>query len=261
MNHLYRGKRLLTAVLALVMLVSTLLVSASAASLTEAKESLATVSITQTHSGVVKSDAVHNLTVDGSDVYITYMATLQMTDIMAGYLQPRQQQLYDAQFDVHMNVDLEWLDFVSGSDPLTFTFKSTFLKPVMPAGANGGYTFTCTDYNAETQYFTYQISASRRWIAANWKNGSITIPMELIVWSSGKQAMGFSEAAASSHASEQQMFVSYDVSDWQKPITLELAQMKVRPEKAQTVTTSALTWKTIVASGTVDGEQGREESV
>ena len=93
MNHLYRGKRFLTAVLALVMLVSTLLVSASAASLTEAKESLATVSITQTHNGVVKSDAVHNLTVDGSDVYITYMATLQMTDIMAGYLQPRQQQL------------------------------------------------------------------------------------------------------------------------------------------------------------------------
>ena len=86
-----------------------------------------------------------------------------MTDIMAEYLQPRQAQLYDAQFNVNMNVDLSLLEFDTSSDTLTFTFTSTFLKPCATRAIPSlSYKLVSMDGGV----FTYELSAARspsRW--------------------------------------------------------------------------------------------------
>ena len=253
MNHWFSGKRLLACVLALVMAASMLCVCASAAEispgLAEAKASLATVDITQIYNARETDSGVHNYRTDGKDVYITYEATLQMTDIMAEYLQPRQQQLYDAQFNVHMNVDLSLLEFNTDSDELTFTFTSTFLKPrTTSAIPSLSYELVSTDGGV----FTYELSVDRAWVEA--QRGTITVPMELIVYATASRAYGFDEAIAAGYGGETVMFSGYSVSDWQHEIKITLAEMKVRDDVEKTVTTDPTTWKTVKAYGTVDGE-------
>ena len=260
MNHWTNGKRWLSFVLAMTMLLSLLCVSASAAvTLKEAKASLAKVEITQTYgtkldNTKVNNSAVHDYRTDGTDVYVTYEAELRMKKEMATYLQARQKQLYDAQFRVNMNVELDWLDWTAAGDKLTFTFRSTFLKPLQPKDAGTDYSFLLKDYDDETKYFTYEITASKAWIQQNWKAGqSFTVPMELIYYYDvdGKTAYGFEETGASAGSA---MFWDYEVADWMQPITLTLASLKVKADKAASVTTNPSTWKTIRASGTVDGE-------
>ena len=264
MNHWTNGKRWLSFVLAMTMLLSLLCVSASAAvTLEEAKASLAKVKITQTYgtkstNTKVNNSAVHDYRTDGTDVYVTYEAELRMTDIMAEYLQPRQKQLYDAQFNVNMNVELDWLDWTDAGSTLTFTFRSTFLKPVQPKDAGtGDYNFhLIKDNDTSSKYFTYAITASKAWIQRNWKAGqSFTVPMELIYYYDGNTAYGFKETEKLNSVDQASaMFWEYSVADWMQPITLTLASLKVRDGVAASVTTNPSTWKTIKASGTVDGE-------
>ena len=249
------GKRWLSLALAMIMAFSLLCVSASAvetpASVDEAKAELATVEITQTYNGEKTDKATHDYRTDDKDVSITYCAELRMKEEMALYLRARQKQLYDAQFHVNMNVELDWLDWTESEDTLDFTFESTFLKPVQPRGA------VATDYSFqlkkhEGKYFIYTITASKAWIRDKWKNGQISIPMELIYYFDGTKAYGFNDVPATAKTDEA-MFWNYEVSDWMKPITLELAELEVNAKQAKTVTKDRDTWKTIKASGTVDG--------
>lgn len=257
MNHWTNGKRWLSFALAMTMLLSLLCVSASAnapsGSLEEAKASLADVTITQTYNTKPAANAVHDYRTDGSDVFVTYAAELRMTDVMAEYLTMRQTQLCKADFNVKMNVELDWLDWTAAGNQLTFTFQSTFLKPVQPAGSTAAdYSFKLRNYDKETKYFTYDITATKAWIAANWKNGAVSVPMELIYFHAGDTVCGI-ESVPASASGAQGMFWNYTAADWVKPITLTLAGLKVRADKAATVTENTATWKTLRASGTVEG--------
>lgn len=257
MNHWTNGKRWLSFALAMTMLLSLLCVSASAnapsGSLEEAKASLADVTITQTYNTKPAANAVHDYRTDGSDVFVTYAAELRMTDVMAEYLTMRQTQLCKADFNVKMNVELDWLDWTAAGNQLTFTFQSTFLKPVQPAGSTAAdYSFKLRNYDKETKYFIYDITATKSWIAANWKNGAVSIPMELIYFHAGDTVCGI-ESVPASASGAQGMFWNYTAADWVKPITLTLAGLKVRADKAATVTENTATWKTLRASGTVEG--------
>ena len=257
MNHWTNGKRWLSFALAMTMLLSLLCVSASAnapsGSLEEAKASLADVTITQTYNTKPAANAVHDYRTDGSDVFVTYAAELRMTDVMAEYLTARQTQLCKADFNVKMNVELDWLDWTAAGNQLTFTFQSTFLKPVQPAGSTAAdYSFKLRNYDKETKYFIYDITATKSWIAANWKNGAVSVPMELIYYHAGDTVCGI-ESVPASASGAQGMFWNYTAADWVKPITLTLAGLKVRADKAATVTENTATWKTLRASGTVEG--------
>ena len=257
MNHWTNGERWLSFALAMTMLLSLLCVSASAnapsGSLEEAKASLADVTITQTYNTKPAANAVHDYRTDGSDVFVTYAAELRMTDVMAEYLTMRQTQLCKAGFNVKMNVELDWLDWTAAGNQLTFTFQSTFLKPVQPAGSTAAdYSFKLRNYDKETKYFIYDITATKSWIAANWKNGAVSVPMELIYFHAGDTVCGI-ESVPASASGAQGMFWNYTAADWVKPITLTLAGLKVRADKAATVTENTATWKTLRASGTVEG--------
>lgn len=257
MNHWTNGKRWLSFALAMTMLLSLLCVSATAnapsSSLEEAKASLADVTITQTYNTKPAANAVHDYRTDGSDVFVTYAAELRMTDVMAEYLTMRQTQLCKADFNVKMNVELDWLDWTAAGNQLTFTFQSTFLKPVQPAGSTAAdYSFKLRNYDKETKYFIYDITATKSWIAANWKNGAVSVPMELIYFHAGDTVCGI-ESVPASASGAQGMFWNYTAADWVKPITLTLAGLKVRADKAATVTENTATWKTLRASGTVEG--------
>lgn len=257
MNHWTNGKRWLSFALAMTMLLSLLCMSASAnapsGSLEEAKASLADVTITQTYNTKPAANAVHDYRTDGSDVFVTYAAELRMTDVMAEYLTMRQTQLCKADFNVKMNVELDWLDWTAAGNQLTFTFQSTFLKPVQPAGSTAAdYSFKLRSYDKETKYFIYDITATKAWIAANWKNGAVSVPMELIYFHAGDTVCGI-ESVPASASGAQGMFWNYTAADWVKPITLTLAGLKVRADKAAAVTENTATWKTLRASGTVEG--------
>ena len=257
MNHWTNGKRWLSFALAMTMLLSLLCVSATAnapsSSLEEAKASLADVTITQTYNTKPAANAVHDYRTDGSDVFVTYAAELRMTDVMAEYLTMRQTQLCKADFNVKMNVELDWLDWTAAGNQLTFTFQSTFLKPVQPAGSTAAdYSFKLRNYDEKTKYFIYDITATKSWIAANWKNGAVSVPMELIYFHAGDTVCGI-ESVPASASGAQGMFWNYTAADWVKPITLTLAGLKVRADKAATVTENTATWKTLRASGTVEG--------
>ena len=251
MNHWTNGKRWLSFALAMTMLLSLLCMSASAVDLNEAKASLANVSITQTYNKKTAASAVHDYRTDGSDVFVTYAAELRMTDVMATYLTAREKQLCKANFKVHMNAQLDWLDWTAAGNTLTFTFKSTFLKPVQPESGEG-YLIHLTDYDPVSKYFTYTITATKAWVAANWQNGAVTVPVELIYYYDGDLAYSIEDAPDSAYG-EQGMFWNYTEADWMKPITLELAELKVKAGKAAAITENADTWKTLRASGTVDG--------
>ena len=256
MNHWTNGKRWLSFALAMTMLLSLLCMSASAnapsGNLEEAKASLADVTITQTYNTKSAANAVHDYRTDGSDVFVTYAAELRMKDVMAEYLTMRQTQLCKAGFNVKMNVELDCLDWTAAGDTLTFTFKSTFLKPVQPESGEG-FLIHLANYDPASKYFTYTITVTKAWVAANWQNGAVTVPVELIYYYDGDLAYSIEDAPASASGA-QGMFWGYTEADWMKPITLTLAELKVKADKAASITTNSSTWKTIRASGTVDGE-------
>ncbi len=242
-----RMKKLLSLALAMVMLVSLLCVSASAASsVEEAKASLADVKITQTYNGKTTDAAVHDYNKDGKDVAVTYEATLQMTEEMATYLQARQAKLYKAEFVVNVKIDdaASLLDFTNSGDQKV-TFTSTFLKPMDSAD----YTYELTGRSGKV--FTYEITFKESAVAGK---SELSFPMELITYYDGKEAYGFEASQAFEDAQFMYVTENYSVADWMSEIKITLADMKVKDSVEPTVTTDQSTWKTITASGTVTGE-------
>ena len=249
MKHRIVGKRSLALTLALIMVMSMFCVMASAAgNVNDAKASLADVTITQTCDGVATDSGVHNYSTQGERVDVTYEATLKMTEEMATYLQARQSQLYRANFNVHMNVDMDVLEFDTDSSTLTFTFTSTFLKPVEDGAGN--YSVSLTGYDGGV--FSYTLRVDRAW--AESQKGEIVVPMELIVYTDGTVAYGFQEALDNGCGSAQVMYKDFKVADWMHEIKLTLADMKVKDEYAEKVTSDRSTWVTFKAWGTVDGD-------
>lgn len=271
MFHWKNTKKWLTLALVLTMLVSVLCIpaSATASNLAEAKDSLLPVTITQEYGTslgklVNNNEATHDINLKGKDVYVTYKASLQMHEDMADYLYPRQSQLYKANFTVQMRVDFDWLEFVETGDTLTFTFKSSFLKPVQPEGAStDDYCFKLAGTPTEEgiKYFVYTITAKKSWIEANytdWNRDSwtqddgICIPMELIVYADDTGAYGYDEVKGKTeYADKELMYKRWNRNQWLAPITLELATMKVKADKISTVGKNSS--KVIEAYGTIHG--------
>ena len=256
-------KRLLALGLTVVLLAATLSIPAYAATMDEVKNSLATVDITQTYSygeaAAKELDAVeHNYRTRGDQVNITYAATLQMTDVMATYLQARQGNLMKASFDIHVNMDMELLEFDTDKDTITMTFTSTFLKPAAKYadGTKSPYTYVLKGYDAATKVFTYEITADKAW-AESQKNGFV-IPAELIVYAAQDAAYGYEEVKSAFTREELKtmplMYGKFEVSDWMHEIKLTLTDMDVKDGVAETVTTNRSTWKTVIADGTIEGE-------
>lgn len=238
------GTKLLAFMLVFAMMAG--MTTAFAATLEEAKASLATVDITQVYNKKETDNGVHDYRTDGKRVDIQYDATLQMTDLMAGYLQPRQAQLYDAKFVVNIDMDLDLLQFDTTAETLEFTFTSTFLKP---CDANA-ISYKLESY--QDGIFTYTLYVNREWAE---EQDVMKVPMELIVYSDYRTVAYGYEEAAQKVPGEQFMYVEKDFSieDWQKEITLSLADMRVRDGVAETITTDSKTWKTVYAQGTVEG--------
>ena len=250
------GKRLFSLLL-IVALVLGLATTALAApvDVIDAKDEIAKVEITQKYNGKTVDSATHNYATAGDTVNISYEATLQMTEEMAIYLQARQKQLMDAKFNVCIKMDMEVLEFQS--DTVEIYFSSTFLKP------RNSSTFTSELVSSEGGVFTYKLTVSKE--AAenpeNWMHNStwsedtyaFVIPMELIVYADSNRAYGFDEVPGGA-ANQQQMYAGFSEKDWMHEIKISLAGMKVKDGVAETVTADSSTWKTVCASGTVDGK-------
>lgn len=248
MKHLTIGKKLLSLVLAMVMVASLLSVSASASTnVYEAKQNVAKVVITQNYNGADNNNAVHDYNKDGKTVTATYKAELKMTDDMADYLQPRQAMLYRADFTVNVELNddaVACLEFAK-ANPQKITFKSTFLKPVK----SDDYDFTVTQSGKE---FISELTLKNVAVAKK-----ISIPMELIVYAEGDKIYSYDELKEAyteeELGSKTLMYKDFSTSDWTQPITIELADMKVKDSVEPTVTTNSSTWKHIEVKGTVDG--------
>ena len=243
---------------------------------TDAKDEIAKVEITQQYGtnsyGLTQdNDRTHNYETDGDQVYINYSATLKMTEEMATYLQARQSQLLNAKFNVHVMIDAtddrDTLEFTGTGDTITVTFSSSFLKPwdvkdsdaVTYPEAFANYKdgkYTSKLLKVEGGLFYYSISVNKAWAQKHLDaDGCIDIPMELISYydKATKIAYGYEDIPESA-AGEKPMFYDFSVADWMKEIKVELAQLKVKSDVAQTVTYDSSTWRKVTAKGTVDGE-------
>lgn len=237
--------RILALILTVVLLMSTVSVAGAASSVEEAKASLATVDITQVYNRKEVDKGVHNYSTDGDEVDITYSATLKMTEEMATYLQVRQTQLMKAEFVVHVNMDMNLLEFNTNADTVKVTFSSTFLKPQ----DSRNYSYKLTGYDAATSVYTYEITADRAWAE---KQKSFDIPAELIVYYDGSVAYGYDDAKVR-FADKPLMYAGFTVADWMHEVKATIANMRVKDSVAPTVTENSATWKTVVANGTVEG--------
>lgn len=219
-------------------------VYAAAGSVEEAMDALADIKITQLYNGKNMAEAVHDYRKDGDKVDIDYSATLSMTEEMALYLQPRQKLLMKADFDTQINMDLDWLEFRGADKDITVTFSSTFLKPSDEADDMMDTKLA----SVEDGVFTYEMTMPKSEV-----KGDMIIPMELIVYYDGKEAYGYDEAKTR-FADKPLMYADFTAEDWMHVITLDVANMQVKADKAETVTTNRNTWHWIKASGTVEGE-------
>lgn len=244
MKGLKRGKKLISLVLAMILLLSVLSVSAFATSIDEAKASLADLEITQTYNGKATNDAVHDYRTDGNSVGVTYVVTLKMTDVMAEYLAARQEHLYNATFEVKLVIDdaASTLEFTNSGDQVV-TFTSTFLKP------SEAVEYTYAGRSGKT--FSYKITFKESDIQGN----TLKFPMELVAYYDESAVYGY-EDAVKNYPDEQFFFVKegYTAADWEEEIKIAAADMKVKASVEPTVTTAQSTWRTIIASATVTGE-------
>lgn len=244
MKGLKRGKKLISLVLAMILLLSVLSVSAFATSIDEAKASLADLEITQTYNGKATNDAVHDYRTDGNSVAVTYEVTLKMTDVMAEYLAARQEHLYHATFEVKLVIDdaASTLEFTNSGDQVV-TFTSTFLKP------SEAVEYTYVGRSGKT--FSYKITFKESDIQGN----TLKFPMELVAYYDESAVYGYEDAVAK-YPDEQFFFVKedYTAADWEEEIKIAAADMKVKASVEPTVTTAQSTWRTIIASATVTGE-------
>ena len=276
----FKQNRALALVLAVAMLFSLLAVSASATTLEEAKNSVATVNVQWRYSNSRQSDgawlgrdagetlpsdetintsvyAEHDYATDGKNVFVDYRANLSMTDVMAEYLCPRQTQLMRAEFVVTVNLDAAWLTFDTQSDTVKVNFDSTFLKPnenPSDAAWDGASDITMpTGFELVKKVgdrYYYEISYRR----ADLEGAStIRVPMELILTELDGEPVGYNDIGAIP-GSVVPMYSDYTVADWMAPIYVEIADMTVRSNMDVNVTTDPASWHWLVANGTVEGE-------
>ena len=261
--------RLFSLIVSAAMLLSvTATAGAAPSDVVDAKDEIATVDITQVYNTEETDDGVHNYATDGREVNITYEAALRMTEEMALYLRPRQTQLLRAKFNVHVDMDLEWLEFNETGDTVTAVFTSTFLKPwdvkdgyevEYPDAFASREDYLASGYTSELVdvkdgVFIYEISVNKAWAQ---KQDSFDVPMELIAYydAETQTAYGYDQVKGKEEFADKPMYYSdFTNEDWTAPITLSLADMSVKAEKAKTVTSASSTWYTIKAKGTVDGE-------
>lgn len=233
----------------------------------DAKDELATVEIAQVYNGSKRETATHNYSVDGNEVSITYEATLKMKDTMAYYLQARQSQLMDAKFNVHVEMDMDLLEFDESGDTLTVTFSSSFLKPwdvddddirrypeAFSDYKAGAYTSELVKY--EDGLYYYEISVDKAWAQSYAeKHGYIDVPMELIVYYDEANNTAYScEEVPSGAAKEKAMFYDFEVEDWMREIKVTCADLRVKDSVPSMITEDPATWMTVEAQGTIDGE-------
>ena len=242
--------RALALIMTVALLASTIAGSAFAAdNVYEAKDSLATVDITQVYNGLTVDYDEHDYRTDGDEVKITYSATLKMTEEMATYLQVRQRQLMRAEFNVNVDMDLSLLEFEGNPKNVTVEFTSTFLKPVAMEDVTG-YSYKLKSVDGGV--YAYEITVPFSWIESQAKaNGKVAVPMELIVLYKNGVAYGYEDAKA--YPTEKLMYHDFTVEQWMHEIKLSFANMQVQEWVAKSVTTNKETWKTVVANGTVDG--------
>ena len=244
--------------------------------LVDAKDDIATVDIVQTCNEFVGDKQTHNYATDGSEVEITYSATLQMTEEMAIYLTARQTQLLDGKFNTRVMVDAtddrDTLEFAGDGEYLTVVFASSFLKPWDVAeddirtypDAFGGYKED--DYNSELikvedGLFYYEISVKREW-AQNRLDDTccVDIPMELILYYDGTDAYGYEDLfdaqgrVLEEFEDQKPLFFHYTEADWMKAVKITVGQLRVKDEVPDTVTYDSGTWRRVIVGCTVDGE-------
>lgn len=269
MIHKAKPARFLALVMAVVLLMSAVMTAQAVnipTDVVDAKDELATVDITQVYNGQEVDKGVHNYATDGREVEISYEATLRMTEEMAYYLQARQSQLMNAKFNVHVQMDLELLEFTEEGDTLTVTFSSSFLKPWdVDAKDIRAYPDAFSDYKAgaysskflgrdDNGIYSYEISVDKEWAQEYAEeHGYIDVPMELIVYYDGTAAYSY-EDIPNDAADKQAMFYDFSVADWMKEIKVETAALRVKDDVRATVTGDSATWKYVYASGTIDGE-------
>ena len=255
------------------------LVSAAAAvpaDVVDAKDDLATVDITQVYNTIEVDKRTHDYTVDGTEVDITYSATLKMTEEMAIYLQARQSQLLNAKFNVHVMIDTteeeKSLEFTGTGDTLTVAFSSSFLKPWDVKKEDiRAYPEAFDDYKegsyssklvkVEGGLFYYEISVDKAWATSHLNSdGCIDVPMELISYYDGTTAYSYEDLfdtngkVLAQFVDQKPMFSDFTVADWMKEIKVSCAQLRVKDSVPSTVTYDPATWRKVTAFGTVDGE-------
>ena len=242
-------KRVLSLIMAMAMLLSMSLTAGAADSIDEAKNSLATVDITQVYNGTETDNGVHDYSSEGDDVRIQYEATLQMTEEMAIYLTARETQLLDAKFNVHVDMDMDRLEFAESGNTITVKFSSTFLKPI----DNSNFSSRLTSDSGGV--FTYEITADKTW--AQGQTNGFDIPMELIVFYDGTTAYSADDfidlGVINNHLDEVQLYSGFTADDWMHEIKITLADMRVKDSVAAAVTADPDTWAVIDARGTVEG--------
>lgn len=261
-------KNIRSRLLALALALTTVFSMAGAAraiTLEEAKASLATVDITQVYNGKETDSGVHNYAVSGESVNITYSAKLQMTEEMALYLLPRQKNLMNAKFNIHVDMDTDVLEFASAGSTVTVRLSSTFLKPWVPTAAQlssipAQYRDALADSYDPSRYssklvsydkgvFTYEVSVDRAWAV---QQATFDIPMELISHYDGTTAYGYEEAKAACPDAAL-LYADFTKDDWMHPVVATLADMKVKQGVSAKVTFAPSTWIDVYADGTVDG--------
>lgn len=277
--------KLLSAFLTLA-LCAALLPAASAAptDVTDAKDELATVDITQICNGRESNTITHNLETDGEDVSITYSATLQMTEEMAYYLQARQSQLLNAKFNAHVGIETDEdgnaLEFTATGDTLTATLSSPFLKPWdVDANDKRTYPQAFADYNegdyssrllkVEDGIFHYEISVNKAWAQSRLDKNTvgndddycyIDVPMELIVYYDGTTAYSYEDLFDANgkvlpeFEDKKPLFYDFTVNDWMRVTTVTCADLQVKDSVTDHITYNRSTWRKVTAHGTVDGE-------
>lgn len=264
--------RLLSAALAVVTILSVVSVAGAVPNdVIDAKDEIAAVDIIQTYNDRAVDGATHNYHNMGDEVTIDYEASLYMTEEMAVYLQARQTQLKNAKFNVHINMDMDRLEFIDKeSDTVSVIFKSTFLKPWENIDAyDVKYPDAFADFEDyetsaytveflgrdEEGFFSYQVTVDKAWALS--KN-SFDITMELISCYDGQMAYSYEDVLAHPDYQtlkyEPLMYEDFTIACWMKPITLSIAEMRVKDEVRESVTYDPSTWVYIKACGTVDGE-------
>ena len=269
-----RKRKLLACLLAVGMLMSLIPSALAAETEPSIDDAAASVNLAQveqaldratgTDVAMTTSKISHDYRTQGEIDTVSYQAKLTMHEVMAKYLYERQSQLLDARFVVTINIDVDKLDFVAKDDgSADFTFKSTFLKPVVDGSRH--YTVALKEISKDSDgdtWFAYTIHVKD---INDLKANELKYSAELILYTDGKKdvvsasdiktsANGYSAFSTCNYRDQEFLSKTMSVRSWMKPITLELAQLKLTND---TVTQGKQARSnnpyTITATGSING--------